>query len=166
MKQKTVRVGKIVGFFGLKGEAKVNIISDFADERFQVGKSLILKNDGKDIELVIRSVRYHKNQALIAFENYPDLTAVEKLPRNDLMVNVEGLDENEGVHSFEYQGCEVYDTLKQKRGIVLRWEAGSAHGLLRVKTEDRDVLIPVVDAFILEKDVKHKRIVVNWMDGL
>ncbi len=164
--KKTIRVGKYVGTFGLKGEMKVHIISDFADERFQVGKTLILKTDDQEIELKIRSVRYHKNQALIAYENIPDLTALEKLPRGDLMVSVDEISENEGFHSFEYENCDVFDESNQKRGTVIRFEAGAAHGLLRVKTEDREVLIPVVDYFILEKDLKNKRVVVRWMEGL
>ena len=166
MEKKYVRVGKHVGTFGLKGEMKVAVISDFADERFQKGKTLYLKSEETLLKLVIRSVRYHKNQALIGYEGYDDLTALETLPKGDLMVSVDQIPAKEGIHTFEYKDCEVFDENNQKRGVVLKWEAGAAHGLLRVKTDDREVLIPVVDAFILEKDIKHKRIVVRWMEGL
>ena len=166
MEKQLLRVGKYVCTFGLKGEMKVMVISDFADERFQVGKTLILKTETSEIELKIRSVRYHKNQALIAFEGYEDLTTLETLPRGDLMVTRDQISAKEGVHAFEYKGCEVFDETHQKRGIVLNWEEGAAHGLIRVQTDTREVLIPVVDAFILEKDLKNKRLVVRWMEGL
>ncbi len=166
MEKKYIRVGKYVGTFGLKGEMKVAVISDFADERFQIGKTLYLKTNSVLIELTIRSVRYHKNQALIAYEGYDDLTALETLPRGDLMVRADQISLVEGPHAFEYKDCEVYDENNQKRGVVLQWEDGAAHGLIRVQTAERQVLIPVVDAFILEKDFDHKRIVVRWMEGL
>lgn len=165
MKQQVVRVGKIVGTFGIKGEVKVAIISDFYDERFKKGKRLILQNLDQSLELVIRSVRYHKECALLQFENYLDLTSVEKL-RGNLVIPIDELPNDEGIHSFEYKDCEVFDESGLKRGIVLNWEAGSTHGLLRVQCDQKVILIPLVDAFILKKNVKEKRIVVRWMEGL
>lgn len=166
MSEKLVRVGRFSGTFGLKGEVKVSIISDFADERFQVGKTLLLKSKTDLTPLVIRSVRYHKNQALIAFENYPDLTSIEGLARGDFMVSVNEFSTSEGFHSIDFKGCDVYDESNIKRGVVLQWEEGSTHGLIRVQSDEKMILIPVVDAFILKKDKKNKRIVVRWLEGL
>ena len=39
-----IKVGKIVGTHGLKGEVKIRSNSDFADERFKVGHDLIIKS--------------------------------------------------------------------------------------------------------------------------
>ena len=41
-----------------------------------------------------------------------------------------------------------------------------AHPILRVKAENRDILIPFVEKFIAGVDIDEKRIDVDWMEGL
>lgn len=160
---KWLRVGTIVGSFGLKGEVKVKASTDFLDLRFSVGQVLLLNTT--QTLLKIRSFRMHKNHVLLAFEDYPDLTSIETLTFGDLMVEANPLPNNQH-YAFEYEGCDVYDQLGQYKGKVLKYETSVRHGLLRCLVEDKEVLIPVVDAFILSKDFDHHKIVVNWMEGL
>lgn len=160
---RTLRVGTIVGSFGIKGEVKVISHTDFEDLRFSVGESLLLKNE--NLVLKIRSFRRHKSHVLLAFENYPDLSSIETLNFGDLMVEAMALP-NQEHYAFEFEDCDVYDQNEQFKGKVIAYEEGVKHGILRCLIDDKTVLIPVVDAFILKKDFAHKKIVVNWMEGL
>jgi ribosomal 30S subunit maturation factor RimM len=42
----------------------------------------------------------------------------------------------------------------------------AAHAVLRIKTEGKDILIPYVDAFILDVNDKKNQIKIKWMEGL
>ena len=48
-KMDKIKVGKIVGTHGLKGEVKIRSVSDFADERFKKGNNLIIGTKNQDL---------------------------------------------------------------------------------------------------------------------
>ena len=63
-------VGKIVNTQGLKGEVRVISRTDFPDERYKKGNTLLLEQEGKPlIELVVASHRKHKNFDILSFKN-------------------------------------------------------------------------------------------------
>ena len=41
-----------------------------------------------------------------------------------------------------------------------------AHAILRVQTDDKDVLIPFVDAFIIDFDRDEDKIIVRLLEGM
>ena len=69
-----IQIGRIVGAFGLKGELKVDPMTDFLD-RFQKGSRLRLNGDWVTVE----SVRMHKGRPLVKLSGIDDATAAEKL---------------------------------------------------------------------------------------
>lgn len=160
---KWLRVGTIVGSFGLKGEVKVKPSTDFPELRFLPGQKLKLETSQS--LLTIRSVRYHKSHVLLAFEAYPDLSSIETLSFGDFLVEALPLPQSQH-YAYEYEGCEIYDQNGQYKGKVLAYESSVRHGLLRCLVDQKELLIPVVDAFILSKDFANHKIVVNWIEGL
>ena len=69
-----VIVGKVINFFGIKGELK--ILSDFdkKDLAFKVGMPVMIKEQW----LTITSVRYHKNYILIRVNDLNDINLITK----------------------------------------------------------------------------------------
>lgn len=64
-KMEKVKVGKIIGKHGLKGELKIRSNSDFGAVRFKKGNSLYIRYQGVDLEFVIVSSRIHKGNYLV-----------------------------------------------------------------------------------------------------
>ena len=69
-----VCVGKVINFFGIKGELK--ILSDFDKKElaFKLGMQVLIKEEW----LSITSVRYHKNYILIRVNNLNDINLITK----------------------------------------------------------------------------------------
>ena len=64
-----LNVGKIVNTQGIKGEVRVISKTDFPEERYQKGATLLLFQEKKaPIELVVKSHRKHKNFDILSFE--------------------------------------------------------------------------------------------------
>lgn len=166
MRPELLRVGKIVRGFGIKGEVKVSILTDFPQKRFKTGNILIFKLDTVQKELVLKSVRYHQNHVLLSFEGYDDLSAVEALGLGELFIRTDDLPKDGTIYAYQYYDCQVYDQNGQLRGMVVDVLTQGPQLLLRVKTESRETLIPVVDAFIIKRDFETSTLVVNWMEGL
>ena len=149
MTNEKIRVGRIVKGFGIKGEVKVKIYTDFPEKRFKSKKTLYIERDTGFLDVVVESVRYHQEHALIKFVGYPDLTSVEPLAQSDLYVDRSSIDTKETVYYFQLMNMET-----------------RAHTVLRIKTDEKDILIPYVDAFIIKVDEKKNRITIKWMEGL
>ena len=166
MTNEKIRVGRIVKGFGIKGEVKVKIYTDFPEKRFKSKKTLYIERDTGFLDVVVESVRYHQEHALIKFVGYPDLTSVEPLAQSDLYVDRSSLDTKETVYYFQLMNMEVVDENDKHIGIVSDVMETPAHTVLRIKTDEKDILIPYVDAFIIKVDEKKNRITIKWMEGL
>src|SRR4051794_27425111 len=69
-----IRIGQIVGGFGLKGIVKVKPLTDFLD-RFEPGSRLRLNGDWVTVE----SASEHKKHLLLKLSGIKSLTAAEQL---------------------------------------------------------------------------------------
>jgi len=162
MTHEKVRIGQILGGFGLKGEVKVKPFTDQAEKRFTKGSRLSLAS-GHTIQ--VRSFRRHQKWALLAFEGYPDLTSVEALLGQELFMNLDSIDTSDGVYFFELKGAKVYDEHSTYLGEVIEVLDYPAHPVLRVQGE-RQILIPYVPSFILDFDKTKKVVTVRLLEGL
>lgn len=162
MTQDKLRIGQILGGFGIKGEVKVKVLTDQAEKRFKKGSSLTLAS-GRMVQ--VRSFRTHQKWALLAFEGYPDLTSVEPLLGQELWIDVANIDVSDGVYFFELKGAKVYSEEDELLGEVIEVLDYPAHPVLRVKGE-RQILIPYVPTFILKFDKDEKKLTVRLLEGL
>ena len=69
-----MRVGQIVGAFGIKGQVKVQPMTDFL-ERFQKGTRLRLKDNWVEFE----AFSLHKDRPLLKLSGIDDANAAEAL---------------------------------------------------------------------------------------
>lgn len=158
-------IGKIVNTHGIRGELKILPNTDFIEERFAVGSEVHVSYGKESIHFTIDSFRMHKGCALITFQGLHDINAVEKYKGLDLMIEVDG-SEDEDYYYFELIGCQVY-THDEYIGKVCEVLETQAHEILRIQREGaRDVMIPYVDRFILNVDPDLKRIDVDVIEGM
>ena len=169
--QEYLNVGKIVNTQGLKGEVRVMAVTDFANERFRPGNTLLLFMKGKKepITLTVKTHRRHKQFNLLSFEGHPSINDVEKyrdgilkVTRDDLV----DLAENE-FYYFQIIGCQVTDQTRGKLGEVTEILTPGANDVWVVQSKQYgEVLIPYIDSVVLKVDIDNKEIIVDLPEGL
>ena len=154
-----VRVGQIVGAFGLKGELKVEPMTEF-EERFQKGARLRLDGNWVTVE----SMRIHKNRPMLKLSGVNDLTAAERLQWHYLEASAKDapeLDEDEYLVD-DLIGLRVVTTEGLELGEVDEVLAYPAHEVLEVG----DMLIPLVKEFVKDVDLDNEVITVQLIPGM
>lgn len=162
-----VKIGFVQKPFGIKGEVKIMPTTEFIEERYQKGKEVELLHQGKIQTLKIESVRKHQGSLLIKFEGLDTLNDVEFFHRAEIQINrdeMHDLKENE-YYFYDLEGCDVFDGEK-RLGTVSEVMDMPAHPVLRIKTNDEDILIPFVDTFIKDVSLEDRKIYINFMEGL
>lgn len=161
-----LKIGKIVGTHALKGEVKIRSNSDFNEEHLKKGKVLYIRYQKQDEKKVIASVRIHKGNYLVAFEDYQDINLVEKY----IGCFVYALKDETLLGEDEYYiddivGCKVYQE-GQCLGVVSRIMDNGRHDILVIQNDTKEFSVPYVDAFIKEEDIENKRIEVSLIKGM
>ena len=154
-----VRVGQIVGAFGLKGELKVEPLTD-ADDRFLAGTRLRLNGDW----VTVKSMRMHKGRPLVKIDGIEDMTAAEKLRWQYLEAPpLTEADMDEGEYLVE-------DLIGMKVITVEGDDIGKVEDVLPYPAQDvlkvGDVLIPMVEEFVIEVDLEKEIITVKLLPGM
>ncbi len=162
-----VTIGKILNTFGIKGELKVDVYTDFTEERFKKDSTIYIGEDY--LPFKVRSYREHKGFLLLLLKDNEDINLVERFKGMYLYKSKDDIKPlKEGEYYFsDLQDLDVYVDDK-KIGRVLNVEAGLRNNNLRVlKDEDhKEYLIPFIPVFIKDVDLKEKRIDINWIEGL
>ena len=154
-----IRVGRIVGAFGIRGQVKVEPLTHFV-ERFDKGRILYL--EGQPVE--IKSSQFHKKHFLLGFAEVPDTNAAETLQWKDLEADddiVPELDEDEYL-TEDLIGLMVLTEEGRPLGKVDEVLPYPAHDVLVVGK----IMVPAVEEFVKEVDLDGKRIVVRLIEGM
>lgn len=161
-----IKVGKIVGTHGLRGEVKIRSNSDFADQRFKKGNDLIIKSQNQEIILKIATVRVHKGNYLVSFENYQDINLIEKYIGSFVYGEKDQslLDDDEYFYS-DLVGMKAISTEGKEIGVVTSVYDNNAHDILNIDNHGKKIAIPYVDAFIHEVDLERKIITIKLIKG-
>lgn len=160
-----IKIGIIVNTHGLKGELKIKSFSDFNEIRFQKKNHLFIEYRGEMIEVEVATYREHKGMVLITLKGLDDINLVEKYRECNIFINkddIHDLEEDE-VYFFDLMGCEVYLEDGELLGNVEDVLETGANAVLRV---NKKILIPYVDAFIKDANIKEKKIIIYKVDGL
>jgi|SRR5699024_2534647 len=165
-----LNVGKIVNTHGIKGEVRVQSITEHPDERYQVGSKLAIEiNKNEHLPVTVSTHRVHKNFDLLTFEEFSSINDVEKFKSKMLQIDEKLLPElEEGV----YYENEIIDS------IVLdeeENEIGCLKEILFMPANDvwvverpgkKDLLLPFIESVILKVDTQKKEITVHVLEGL
>lgn len=166
-KMDKIKIGKIVGTHGLKGEVKIRSDSDFGEERFKKGNFLIIRYQGSDLEFEIASSRFHKSNYLVSFKDSQDINLVEKF----IGSFVYGFKNNDLLADDEYFyddliGLEVISTEGKLIGPVTSIYDNGRHDIINIDHNGKNAAIPYVEAFIKDVDMDKRVIMVELIKGL
>ncbi|GAB4397281.1 MAG: ribosome maturation factor RimM [Anaerolineales bacterium] len=161
-----VAVGQLLRPHGVRGEMRMAILTDFP-ERLQPGTRVFLGEDYRPVKLL--SVRPHQELLLVAFEGYPDRTAVEELRSEMVFVlssQIPPLPEGE-YYQHQLLGLQVFtedgDLLGRLTEIL---ETGANDVYVIQDDADREILLPALDETILEIDLPAGKMRVHLLPGL
>ena len=142
--EELIIVGKVINFFGIKGELKVKSNFDKKEKVFVVGNYILINNE----VLKITSVRIHKNNYLIRVNDINDINLVTKyigynvyFRKSDL-----GLTDKEYILE-ELIGATVMDNL-DNIGEVIEIYTSSNMNYIKVEYNNKTYLIPLIDEYI------------------
>ena len=160
-----LKIGKIVGTHGLKGELKIKSNSDFNEQRFKKGNCLIINYNNQDEELTIATVRVHKGNYLISFKDLQNINFVEKYLGCFVYGKKEDIELDDGEFLYsDLIGCVVVNN-NDNIGVVDSITTNGPQDILVVKTDKKNILIPYVDAFIKDVNIDRKEIQVELIRG-
>ena len=164
-----VIVGKIVNTCGLKGEVKVINSSDFVNQRYKKNNTLIVSNEEKGINEPVTIVSFRENDKFVylKFKEINSIEEAEKLKESYLIIDGDSLEKiNEDTfYYYELLNMEVYYQNK-KIGVISEVNDNGAQDLIRIKGEKVNVLVPFVNEFVEDVDVKNKKICLKNLEGL
>lgn len=150
--EELIIVGKVINFFGIKGELKVKSNFDKKERVFKIGNNILINNE----PLKITSVRIHKNNYLIRVNDINDINLVTKyigynvyFKKSDL-----GLTDNEYILE-ELIGADVMDD-NENIGKVIEIYTSSNMNYIKVEYSNKTYLIPLIDEYIdyFDRDTK------------
>lgn len=166
MKNETLVIGKITSTHGVKGELKVQPLTDDVS-RFQLLDQITLVVDGKEKSYPIQQVRFHKNMVLLTLEGITDRNQGEALRNHFIEVPREqGIPlEEDRFYIVDLIGMDVAEN-----GIVIgTLQDVLQHGaadLYVIKEGDREWMLPATKENILHVDLDANRMDVFVPEGL
>ena len=165
-----LEVGKIVNTHGIKGEVRVQSVTDFPEVRYAKGSKLIIERHKNDyIPVVVASHRVHKSFDLLTFEGYPTINDVEAFKQSRLLVDeslVPDLDENEYFVN-QIIGAKVVDKNKNTIGTLKEVLFLPANDVWVVERQvKKDLLLPFIESVILDVNIEDQIIVAHVLEGL
>jgi 16S rRNA processing protein RimM len=161
-------IGRVARAHGNRGQVIVNLETDFAEDRFSVGRVLAVGSADRAVERRIIDVRFHQGRPIIALEGVSTMTDAEALADAELWVaSAELTPLPDGTfYRHDLVGCEVRDTSGAAIGPVTAVEGPLERSHLVVQGPRGDVLIPLAADICVKVDPAAREIVVNPPEGL
>lgn len=139
-----VIIGKVINFFGIKGELKVLSDFQYKDKAFKCGNKVLIKEE----ELEITSVRYHKNYILIRVNNLDNINLITKYIGYNIYFRKMDLElDNKEYLLEDLIGVEVVED-DEVIGIVKEIYTTNNTNYVKVEYNNKEYLIPIIPVYI------------------
>jgi 16S rRNA processing protein RimM len=163
-----VTVGRIIRPHGNRGQVVVAPESDFAEDRFRPGSTLLARRDAETpASLVVTASRFQAGRWIVGFEGVSSIDEAESLRGLDLRIPEEELRElgPNAYYAHQLVGCDVRTVRGERVGVVSRVDLTTGVPVL-VVTARGEVLVPFVDAICRRVDPAGRLIEIDPPDGL
>lgn len=165
-----VVMGHIIGPFGIHGWIKINPYTELIDGLLDYSSWWLSSPNDQWQEVQVDDARISGNTLVVKLKQITDRTQASQLkgmliaiPRSQLPDLVE--DGTEGYYWSDLIGCEVVNTTGVALGTITGLIETGANDVLRVQSASKEVteiLIPFIEQFVIEVDLRHARVVVDW----
>lgn len=164
-------VGKIIGVKGLRGEVKVQPLSDNFHRHRTLKEVKVIKGETL-LEKAVENSSTFKNFWILKFKEIDSREEAEELKGCYLMVPKAEREElpSNSFYIDEILGLMVYDEEGEKLGEVIQVIETGSNDVFVVKAESphlpREILVPALKDIIKEVDLEGKKMLVSLPEGL
>jgi 16S rRNA processing protein RimM len=158
-----ITIGEIMGAWGLKGEIRIRVLTDFP-ERFCPGGSFLIEG----VPYTIEGVKSSKDGLILKLAGIESPEEAQKLrhlaleiPESELAPLPEG-----SFYHFQIVGLDVYSTDGVKLGSVKQVLTTGSNDVYVVETTGKEILIPAVADVVTNIDLAAGRMTVEIIEGL
>jgi 16S rRNA processing protein RimM len=161
-----ILIGRVARAHGNKGQVIVNLETDFPEERFRPGATLLVGPAAEPRQ--IADVRFHQGRPIVGLEGIETMNDAEALAGAELRMPVAALAPlPEGTyHHHRLIGCEVRDRQGTVIGRVSAIEGPMERSRLVIDGARGEVLIPLAAEICISVDPAAQQIVVDPPAGL
>lgn len=166
-KQDCFFLGTIVSKFSFKGEILLKVDSD--EIEFKNLKTLFLETDGALVPFEIENVMLHKSSLLrLRLENIDSEEKAIRILRSKVYLPKKDLPKLSGnkFYFHEIINFSVIDNNYGDIGTVVRVNDQTSQPILIVSKNDKELMIPLVDEFLVEVKRKEKQLIFNLPEGI
>ncbi len=164
-------VGRVISAHGTRGEVAIEPYTDFPEERFAAGQSILLGDEMEPVE--IESMRPHKNRMLLRFDHVVNRDDAEAMRGTWLFIPEDAAVELEEDTYFVHQilGLTVQTEEQQILGTVTDVLFTGANEVYVIKPAEsvnkgRDILIPATTEVIKNVDLAAGLLTVALLPGI
>lgn len=156
-------VGKITNTHGINGELK---IQKTGDEIFR--KNIYYYIGNQNVKVSVERVKNLGGIVIVKFNEFNDINDVLGFKTEFVYIDKEDLLylEDYTYYINDLIGMEVYDENKNYIGILSDVLTYSANDVYVIKSDNREILLPAVKSFVLDVNIKEKRMVVKLIEGM
>ncbi len=163
-----ITIGRVLKPYGVKGEVKVEPITDFP-ERFGSLKRVVLESPrGNELPCTVRSVRYLNGLPYLCFEGYDSPEQAKKL--NAWLIRIpqeEAVSLPEGQYYwFELVGMTVLSEAGEKLGEIAEVFATGSNDVYVMKQGKKEVYIPATKEVVKKIDRQARTMTIHVVEGL
>ena len=161
------QLGYIVKSHGLKGEVTAFLDSD-EPYAYREMESVFVEQQQRLIPFFIKQLKVQGNKAVISFEGISSVEQANALKSAKLWLPLDVLPEleDEQFYFHEIIGYEVIDSVSGSIGKVKSVYDSGAQDLLAVESQEKEILIPIVDSIVTKVDKEKEQILVSVPQGL
>jgi len=158
-------VGRVARAHGIRGHVIVNPETDFMEDRFRIGRRVLVGAADRPREYEIEDVRFHQGRPIVRFAGIVTMNDAETLAGSELWVREAEIDPLPAGTFYRHDlvGCEVTQTNGERLGRVTAVEGSLDRSYLVV---DGHMMIPLVADICVAIDIANRRVTVNPPEGL
>jgi 16S rRNA processing protein RimM len=161
-------LGKIAKKFSFKGEVLIYLDTD-EPELYENMESVFVEFNKNLVPFFIENSSLHKNDFLrVQFEDVDSEEEADSILNCDVYLPLSMLPKLEGnkFYFHEVIGFEIEDKRLGVFGKIVSINDTTAQPLFEVLNGEVEMLIPMIDHFLVEIDRKNKKVVMDLPEGL
>jgi 16S rRNA processing protein RimM len=167
-KEECFYLGKIAKKFSFKGEVLIYLDTD-EPELYENMESVFVEFNKNLVPFFIENSSLHKNDFLrVQFEDVDSEAEADTLLGCDIYLPLSMLPKLEGNQFYFHEviGFEIEDKRLGVFGKIVSINDSTAQPLFEVVNGDVEILIPMIDQFLVKIDRENKKVVMDLPEGL
>jgi len=150
-----VEVGKILKTHGYEGKLRIDL-----DNHIDIKEPLFLMFHQKPVPFFIQE---NSSRNIVSLDFVDTLEKAQELIGKTIYAPATGeeIESDQGILSYK-----VYDSDERLIGVIIDTIESHAQDVIVVQSDDKEVMIPFVEEFIIEFNPDKKRIIMELPEGL